>query len=179
MSGSMASLHFDGQLRSDANHSFGTSYVPTVTAKQKFRPDAAEAPYQVSDNTVSRKSHYYHEGKLSEYDQVRELYKRVMNDDARYHLHLNTGTWLSNVPNPEIVNRYLAQLYLIAPEYAQGVVEAMPEGSVGRKNADMDQVKKNTQEAPTFGKEAKFRPSKKMDRLIGKEFELPVYQNGA
>lgn len=83
MAGSMASLAFDGNLRSDVNHSFGTSYVPTVIAKQKFRPDTAETPYQVSDNTVSRKSHYYHEGKMSEYDQVRELYQRVMDDDAR------------------------------------------------------------------------------------------------
>lgn len=93
---------------------------------------------------------------------------------------MNTGTWLSNVPNAEIVTRYLAQLYNIAPEYCQGVIEKMPEKSAGRKCVDMDAIKKATGEAPTFGKEAKFRPSKKMDRLIGKEFDLAVYNvNGA
>lgn len=176
MAGSQATLHFDGALRSDSNHSFGASYVPNNDSKlSKFRPDAAEAPYQVSDNTVSRKSHYYHEGKLSEYDQPRELYRRVMDDDARKHLHLNTGKWLSNVTTPEIVKRYLAQVYLIAPEYAQGVFDNMPDGSPGKKATTMAEVKQTSEGAEKFGKAEKFMPTKKMDRLIGKEFQEPVY----
>ncbi|KAK3620016.1 hypothetical protein LTR56_023654 [Elasticomyces elasticus] len=83
----------------------------------RFRPDVAEAPYKVSDNVVSRKSHYYHEGKLSEYDQPRELYKNVMTEQARKNLHHNTAKMLSHVNYKIIQVQYLSQIYNIAPEY--------------------------------------------------------------
>jgi catalase len=73
MAGSYSSLNFDGATRNDANHAGNPQYVPN-SFKHKFRPDTAEAPYTLSDNIVSRKSHYHHEGKLSDYDQARELY---------------------------------------------------------------------------------------------------------
>lgn len=101
MAGQYQSLNFDGALRSDANHAGNQSYVPN-SFKHAFRPDAAEAPYQVSDNVVSRKSHYAHEGKKSEYTQATELYKRVMNDTAREHLHQNTAKMMSRVRFPII-----------------------------------------------------------------------------
>ncbi|KAI7570925.1 heme-dependent catalase [Hortaea werneckii] len=72
MSGSLSSINFDGAMRIDANHAGNKQYTPNSFAN-KFRPDLAETPYKVSDNVVSRKSHYYHEGKISEYDQPREL----------------------------------------------------------------------------------------------------------
>lgn len=80
MASSYSSLNFDGPLRLDANHAMNPQYAPNSFV-HKFRPDTAEAPYQLADNTVSRKSHFYHEGKLSEYDQPRALYQKVM--DAR------------------------------------------------------------------------------------------------
>lgn len=96
MSGSLSSLNFDGPMRTDGNHSGNKQYAPNSFA-DKFRPDVAEAPYKVSDNVMSRKSHFYHEGKLSEYDQPRELYKRVMSEQQRENLHYNTATRLSQV----------------------------------------------------------------------------------
>ena len=101
MAGQYQSLNFDGALRSDANHAGNQPYAPN-SFKHAFRPDAAEAPYQVSDNIVSRKSHYAHEGKKSEYTQATELYKRVMNDTAREHLHQNTAKMMSRVRFPII-----------------------------------------------------------------------------
>lgn len=53
----------------------------------KFRPDTAEAAYKVGDNIISRKSHFYHESKDSEYDQPRGLYENVMKDTTQEHLH--------------------------------------------------------------------------------------------
>ena len=93
MSGSLSSLNFDGQMRTDANHGMKPQYTPNSFV-HKFRPDTAEAPYTVADNVVSRKSHYYHEGKVSEYAQATELYTHVMSQTAKDHLHQNTSTLL-------------------------------------------------------------------------------------
>ena len=101
MAGSYSSLNFDGQMRVDANHAGRNQYVPN-SFKNTLRPDTAEAPYAVADNIVSRKSHYAHEAKKSEYDQATELYRRVMNDKARQHLHSNTAKMLSRVRFPII-----------------------------------------------------------------------------
>ncbi|KAK4956043.1 hypothetical protein LTR10_006983 [Elasticomyces elasticus] len=117
MSGSLSSLNFDGQMRVDGNHSGNKQYAPNSFGGDRFRPDTAEAPYKVSDNVVSRKSQYYHEGKLSEYDQPRELYKNVMTEQARKNLHHNTAKMLSRVNYKIIQVQYLSQIYNIAPEY--------------------------------------------------------------
>jgi hypothetical protein len=62
----------------------------------------AEAPYVVSDNVVSRKSHYYHEGKKSEYDQARDLWSRVMTEQQRKNTIKNTGNMLKFVGYSDI-----------------------------------------------------------------------------
>ena len=106
MANGYASLNFDGPMRTDANHAGNKQYVPN-SSKMAFRPDTAEAPYAVSDNIVSRKSHYAHEGKKSEYDQARELYKRVMDENARKHTHENTAKMLAHVKFPIIQVRII------------------------------------------------------------------------
>jgi catalase len=161
MAGSFASLNFDGPMRTDANHAMNPQYVPN-SFKHKFRPDTAEAPYQVADNVVSRKSHYYHEGKMSEYTQASELYDRVMSVEAKEHLHSNTATLLGWVEYPEIQAKYLAQLYCIAPEYAKSVYDLLKE-----KKFEFAEVEKRSHDAPFAGKEPKFRPSNEVDRLTG------------
>ncbi|KAH3440814.1 hypothetical protein V6000_001684 [Aspergillus fumigatus] len=169
MASSYSSLNFDGPLRVDANHAMNPQYAPNSFV-HKFRPDTAEAPYQLADNTVSRKSHFYHEGKLSEYDQPRALYQKVMDARGREHLHCNTARMLKVVEYPEIQLRYLTQLYCIAPEYARGVYDLLPE-----QKFDFSQVKAQAQGAERVGKEAKFRPSKDTDILAGKCPATPVY----
>ncbi|KAH1440223.1 hypothetical protein KXV81_003186 [Aspergillus fumigatus] len=169
MASSYSSLNFDGPLRVDANHAMNPQYAPNSFV-HKFRPDTAEAPYQLADNTVSRKSHFYHEGKLSEYDQPRALYQKVMDARGREHLHCNTARMLKVVEYPEIQLRYLTQLYCIAPEYARGVYDLLPE-----QKFDFSPVKAQAQGAERVGKEAKFRPSKDTDILAGKCPATPVY----
>lgn len=172
MAGSFSSLNFDGALRNDANHAMNPQYAPNSHVN-KFRPDTAEAPYQVADSTVSRKSHFYHEGAVSEYDQPRELYQKVMSEQQRDHLHRNTASLLRFVEYPEIQCKYLAQLYRIAPEYAQTIYDLLPEEQ--KEKFSFDEVEEKSQGAETNGKEAKFRPSNETDRLIGMPPALSVY----
>jgi hypothetical protein len=101
MAKSYASLNFDGQMRTDANHAGNKQYAPNSYA-HKFRPDVAEAPYQVSDNVVSRKSHYWHEGKKNDYDQAKDLWSKVMTQTQRDNTIKNTGNMLKFVTCSEI-----------------------------------------------------------------------------
>jgi catalase len=101
MAKSYSSLNFDGQMRIDANHAGNKQYAPNSFA-HKFRPDVAEAPYMLGDNIVSRKSHYWHEGKKNDYAQATELWSRVMDDRARSHTASNTAKLLNTVAYPEI-----------------------------------------------------------------------------
>lgn len=135
-------------------------YTPNSFA-HKFSPDDAEAPYKVSDNIVSHKSHYYHEGKLSEHDQPRELYKRVMNDQARANLHSNTAKMLSKVNYAIISKRYLAQIYCIAPEYARGVYDLT---KFKHEPFGFEEVEEESKNAPTMRRRSR---SLGLVRVIG------------
>lgn len=93
MANSYSPLNFDGQMRMDANHAGNKQYTPNSFA-HKFRPDTAEAPYAVSDNIVSRKSHYWHEGKKNDYEQATVLWSRVMSEQQRQNTASNTAKLL-------------------------------------------------------------------------------------
>lgn len=168
MAQSFSSLNFDGQMRVDANHANNKQYAPNSFA-HKFRPDVAEAPYAVNDNIVSRKSHYWHEGKKNEYDQARELWSRVMTPQQRANTCKNTAKYLSQVAYPEIQKKYLAQQYNIAPEYAQGIYDLLP-----KKDFSMDEVAKLAENAQTWYKEKKFMPSTH-EKLVGMPPSMPIY----
>ncbi|GLA62754.1 hypothetical protein AtubIFM54640_003884 [Aspergillus tubingensis] len=169
MASSYSSLNFDGQMRVDANHGMNPQYVPNSFVN-KFRPDVAEAPYQLADNNVGRKSHFYHEGKPSEYDRSRALYKQVMDERARKQLHDNTARLLRLVEYPLIQIKYLAQLYRIAPEYAKGVYDLLPE-----KPCAFSEVEQRAGGAEAAMKEPKFRPCAPTDKLVGTCPMQPIY----
>ncbi|OLN96261.1 Vegetative catalase [Colletotrichum chlorophyti] len=168
MAKSYASLNFDGQMRTDANHAGNKQYAPNSFA-HKFRPDTAEVPYAVSDNIVSRKSHYWHEGKKNDYAQATELWSRVMSERARQNTCFNTAKWLSMVNYSEIQRKYLAQIYNIAPDYAKGVYDRMT-----KKDFSLDEVMKLAEGAHLWYKEPKFRPSAG-ERLTGYAPSNPIY----
>lgn len=175
MAGSYASLNFDGTQRNDANHAKNPQYVPN-SFKHKFRPDTAETPYAVADNIVSRKSHYHHEGKLSDYDQARTLYTKTMTPAQRTALHSNTAGLLRFVDAKVIKVGYLAQLWNIEPSYAKAVYDALPESAkTGESGFEFVEVQNKAKGAELAGKEAKFRPSSKEERLVGYPPEKEVY----
>jgi len=101
MAQSYASLNFDGPMRVDANHAGNKQYVPNSFA-HKFRPDVAEAPYSVQDSVVSRKSHFWHEGKKNDYDQAKVLWTKVMSENEKKNTLGNTARWLARVNYEEI-----------------------------------------------------------------------------
>ncbi|KAJ0423560.1 catalase-like domain-containing protein [Aspergillus carlsbadensis] len=72
MASSYSSLNFDGQLRVDANHA-------------------------MNHQLHNCKSHFFHEGKDSEYEQGLNLYMNVMDAQARQYLHANTTRLLKLV----------------------------------------------------------------------------------
>ncbi|KAH6874549.1 catalase-like domain-containing protein [Thelonectria olida] len=168
MAQSYASLNFDGPLRVDANHAGNKQYAPNSFA-HKFRPDAAEAPYVVNDNIVSRKSHFWHEGKKNDYDQARELWRRVMNDEQRKNTCTNTAKYLSLVKHPDIQSKYLAQLHNISSDYAWMIYDLLP-----KPQFDMAEVEQRAETAHEWYKEKKFRPSAGA-KLSGYQPSLEVY----
>lgn len=90
------SMRIDGDVAKKPTY-FPNSYQstnPASAAPTFIGESVAEAPYQAADNVVSRRSHWTHEGETSEYDQVRELYTRVMTQTQRDHLHRNTAELL-------------------------------------------------------------------------------------
>ncbi|KAF9055778.1 catalase [Panaeolus papilionaceus] len=167
MAKSYSSINFDGPLRSDANTGMNPHYTPN-SFTNKFRPDTAEAPYSVSDNIVSRQSHFWHEGSLTEYEQPRELYRRVMDEKARQHLHYNTAVLLKWVKYEIIVVNYLSQIANIDEGYARAVWELLPdEAQYGRK-VSWEKVLSEKDKAPIRGKEAKFRPTAENHKSVGR-----------
>jgi len=160
MAKSYSSINFDGPLRADRNTGENPHYVPNSFVN-KFRPDCAEAPFAVSDNIVSRKSHHFHERKISEYDQARELYQRVMSDKDRYNLHYNTAGVLKLVDYPIIQTKYLGQCWAIHPDYARNIYDMLPEKKFG-----FEEVEEWGKKAPEVGKVKDFAPEPGM-RLVG------------
>ena len=188
MTKSYSTLNFDGTMRTDANHAGNKQYTPNSFA-HKFRPDTAEAPYQVSDNVMSRKSHYWHEGKKSDYAQATELWSRVMTEEQRKNTIKNTGNMLKFVKYPIIQvsqyfvrihvgmtlaneqkqKKYLAQVHNIAPDYAQGIYDFLP-----KKEFAFSEVEELAVDAHLWYKEAKFRPSQG-EKLVGYAPSMPIY----
>jgi catalase len=148
MAGSYSSLNFDGGTRNDANHAGNPQYVPNS----------------------------FKQGKLSDYDQARDLYTRVMTDTQRRNLHLNTANLLRFVTSKVIKVGYLAQIWNIDPEYPKAIFELLPEaaksGSEGFEFVDVQNKAKGAEKA---GKEPKFRPSRQEERLVGFSPEIGVY----
>jgi len=168
MSQSLSSLNFDGQMRTDANHAGNKQYTPNSFA-HKFRPDTAEAPYAVSDNIVSRKSHYWHEGKKSDYEQATVLWSKTMTEQQRKNTASNTAKLLSKVNFPVIQKKYLAQIYNIAVDYSKSVYDLL-----SKKEFEFREVEELSKTAQEWYKEKKFQPTNG-ERLTGYAPPTSIY----
>ncbi|GAA6037196.1 hypothetical protein JCM8097_008782 [Rhodosporidiobolus ruineniae] len=141
--------NFAGNMRVDGNTLgkppyFPNSYHSKAPAKGTtpgFDPSTAEAPMQLGSNVLSRKSHSRHEGHPSEYDQVRELYQRVMSVEERNNTHSNTARLLK-FADEIVIKNYLIQLAAIDKAYATAVFDLLP----------ADKTKGFTLEADIFSK---------------------------
>ncbi|KAF9447747.1 catalase [Macrolepiota fuliginosa MF-IS2] len=173
MARSFSTPNYAGSMRSDGNTGSNPHYAPN-SFTDKYERSYAETPYTISDNIVSRKSHFWSEGKPDrEYEQARQLYLRVMGESERCAVHNNTASALKLVGYPKIIEKYLGQLFAIDESYARGVWDQLPE----RGRVSWDSVKGISKNAAIEGKDKKLRPSTKEDKLVGVTPEAAVYQN--
>lgn len=181
-------------VRVDANHGGKPPYFPnsyhsklnsSMTKKRTpdFDPSVTEAPYQAANNVVSRMSYYKHEGERSEYDQVRELYLRVMSAQQRDNLHKNTAKLLKfadalvqknyliqvslganlGIIQPRIHRANprctLTQLYAIDPNYGKSIYDLLPE----HDGYTIDEIAEASETAHLVGKDPSFYSPNKND----------------
>jgi len=111
-------FNFDDQMRVDADHAGNKQCTPNSFVN-KSRRDTAEAPCAISDNTVSRKWHYAHEGKKSEDAQATEL------DEARQYTHQNTAKMMVHIKEPIIQVIHFESLPLLIRRLTS-VLEEVP-----------------------------------------------------
>lgn len=134
------------------------SKAPAKGTAPSFDPSVVEQPMQFASNVLSRKGHYRHEGHPSEYDQVRELYQRVLSVEERNNLHSNTGRLLKVADNIVIKN-YLIQLHAIDPLYAEGVWNALPKERQDKTDFTWAEVEEASKTAHLVGKNVSARTS--------------------
>ena len=94
-----------------------------------------------------------------------------MSDQARKNTIYNTAKMMSHVNYPIIAKRYLAQVYNIAPEYAQGVYD---QTKFKFDRFDFSEVEQMSKEAHTWYKVDRFQPDAG-NRLVGFAPEKPFY----
>ncbi|WWD19442.1 hypothetical protein CI109_103902 [Kwoniella shandongensis] len=142
--------NFFGSMRIDGDAGKKPVYVTPTFAGKSMN----EAPFQVASNVVSRQSYWSHEGETSEYDQVRELYSRVMTDTQRDHLHKNTAKLLKYA-DTIVQKKYLAQQCAISPSYAQSIYDLLP--AEQQENFTMDEVETDSKTAHLVGRDLSFK----------------------
>ncbi|KAI9005329.1 catalase-like domain-containing protein [Gaertneriomyces semiglobifer] len=148
----------DGALRTDANGGMDAHYFPhSFKDSPGTNPAADFAPARLmpwQQPVVSRQSPFKHEGDASDYDQVRELYTRVMKPQARANLHKNIAVTLKLVKDTNIRTRFLAQCYAVSPAYAEGIHSLLP----ADRQVNMNEVAELAKVAHKVGKEPQYLP---------------------
>lgn len=173
MAQSFSTPNYAGVMRCDGNTGSNPHYAPN-SFTDKYDRRYAETPYAVSDNIVSRQSHFWSEGRPDkEYEQARKLYLHVMNDRDRQAVHENTAGVLKLVDYPKIVEKYLGQLFCIDEGYARNVWDLLPE----ERRVSWSLIKGAAKSAPVEGKNEKLRPFAKDHKLAGMVPTVAVYQN--
>jgi len=177
----MAKFHspdnFNGAVRVDANHGGKPPYFPnsyhskansSMTKRRTpgFDPSTTEVPYQAANNVVSRQSYYRHEGQPSEYDQVRELYVRVMTDAQRTNLHKNTAKLLK-FADAIVQKNYLIQLHAIDANYAKSIFDLLPE----HDGYTLEEIAEASKTAHMVGKDPSFFSDDKTRNFMGMPFK--------
>ncbi|KAF5356774.1 hypothetical protein D9756_006701 [Leucocoprinus leucothites] len=171
MARSFSTPNYAGVMRTDGNTGSNPHYAPN-SFTDKYDRQFAETPYSVASNVVSRKSHFWSEGKPErEYAQAKNMYLNVMEERDRQAVHTNTAVALKLVEYPKIIEKYLGQLLAIDEGYARGVWEKLPEeGPVS-----WSLVKDASKTAAVEGKDEKLRPNTTDNKLLGNVPRAQVY----
>ncbi|CAE6479979.1 unnamed protein product [Rhizoctonia solani] len=157
-------MRIDGNVASKPTY-FPNSYhnnKPTTAGAPGFLPQAEEVPMQVANNILSRKSYYLHEGSPTEYNQVRELYQRVLTPQKREELHSNTARLLKHA-DAVVQKNYLIQLHAIDPGYATAIYDLLPE----HKGYTFEDIAEGAKSAHLVGKNPQFFSAGKGASFMG------------
>ncbi|QRV89324.1 catalase [Ceratobasidium sp. AG-Ba] len=162
--------NYAGNMRIDGNVAGKPTYFPNSYHNRKpttggapgFLPEAEEVPMQVASNVLSRKSYYLHEGTPSEYNQVRELYSRVLTPEKRNELHKNTATLLKHCDSI-VQKNYLIQLCAIDQSYARAIYDLLP----AHDGYTLEEIKEQSKEAHLVGKNPRFFSVSKGANFMG------------
>ncbi|KAL0246719.1 hypothetical protein GEMRC1_007930 [Eukaryota sp. GEM-RC1] len=111
----------DGELRVDDNGSSKSAIISSQENRSKVDQKADFQQVAIPNAKVSREAGSRHEGTSSEFDQVRELFERVLQGKAKENLLRNTAKYLQRC-SEETQQKYLSQLGNISQEYKDGVV---------------------------------------------------------
>lgn len=144
MASSQNSDTVDGAMRVDENNNGKPQYMPNSfhgLSAPTVKTETTEIPMQFGSNVLSRNDHFRHRGQPSEYDQVRQLWTRVMTQQERKNTASNTAALLQTAESLVQV-RYLVQCCAIAEDYAQMIFDQLPE-----KNYHMDTIKERSKHA--------------------------------
>jgi catalase len=115
----------DGLARADSNGVGLSPYAATRESNQQRVSSDADWQAVNMVGTLARGPSSRHEGKDSEYDQVREFYRQVLDANGRQNLYKNTALYLRYCSS-SVIDAYLEQLGGIDKNYRAGV-EAMVE----------------------------------------------------
>ncbi|KAK6907692.1 hypothetical protein L486_05610 [Kwoniella mangroviensis CBS 10435] len=104
---------------------------------------------------------------LTEYDQIRELYTRVMTDTQSEHLHSDTAKLLK-FADTIVQHKYLVQQCAISPRYAQAIYDILPADQQAK--LDIEKIGQDASTAHLVGKDVFRMPRKLMyptTKIIG------------
>jgi len=126
----------DGAMRTDLNG----AGLPTYAAADRDRAQAVDAnadfqPIKV-EGVLARNPSSLHEGRDSEFEQVRRFVRDVLDETGKAHLYSNTARCL-RFCSDAVKGRYLARLAQIDDEYAKGVRQALEQGPPPLTAADL------------------------------------------
>lgn len=153
MSSSVNSDNIDGVMRVDENNKGKPQYMPSsLTAKQgpSINGSAAETPLPIGTHSklapmqLARSAdNFRHRGQRSEYDQVRELWTRIMSKQERANTAGNAAFLLNTAKDVDVIKRFLAQCYAISPDYAESIHEKLSK----KDSLSLDEIKQLSETA--------------------------------
>lgn len=153
MSSSVNSDNIDGVMRVDENNKGKPQYMPSsLTAKQgpSINDSAAETPLPIGTHSklapmqLARSAdNFRHRGQRSEYDQVRELWTRIMSKQERANTAGNAAFLLNTAKDVDVIKRFLAQCYAISPDYAESIHEKLSK----KDSLSLDEIKQLSETA--------------------------------
>ncbi|MFN3938754.1 MAG: catalase, partial [Gemmobacter sp.] len=121
-------MNFFGHMSGNSDAYYEPNSVPGAAAED---PSVAEPPLRISGDAAR----WNHRDGNDDYSQPRALHDRVMNDEQRQRLYMNTAESMQGVPQ-EIIDRALMHYDRISKAYGDGIRAALAQLAGSRAAAE-------------------------------------------